>query len=230
MSPDSLPSLLPGTEPERPRPQPLIWRLQSMLSAYLPLVLMLFLAAGTWWLVKNTPKPDGPAEAQALRHEPDYRMQNFELQRYTASGALSARISGRELRHYPDTDTLEIDGVELHGLGTDGSLMQASARRAISNADGSDVQMLGDVHVQRFASQSPEANAVAQLDVRGEFMQAFTALERVRSHLPVTLKTPRGDYSAQSFDYDNLSGLLSFGGRSQASFVPPAAARGTGRP
>ncbi|MBV8471688.1 MAG: LPS export ABC transporter periplasmic protein LptC [Burkholderiaceae bacterium] len=225
-----LPSLLPESEPERIKPQPVIWRLQSMLTAYLPLVLMLFLAAGTWWLVKNTPKPDGPGEAQALRHEPDYQMENFELQRFSASGALSARISGRELRHYPDTDTLEIDGVELHGLGKDGSLMQASAKRAISNADGSNVQMLGDVHVQRFASTNPDAGAVPQLDVRGEFMQAFTAVEQVRSHLPVVLKTPHGEYSAQSFDYDNLNGMLHFGGRSHASFVPEAPTRGKGRP
>jgi len=225
-----LPSLLPDSEPQRPKPQPLIWRLQLLLSAYLPLVLMLFLAAGTWWLVKNTPRPDEANAVQALRHEPDYQMQNFELQRYTAAGVLNARISGHELRHYPDTDTLEIDGVELHGLGADGSLMQASARRAISNADGSDVQMLGDVHVQRFANQNPDAETVAQLDVRGEFMQAFTAVERVRSHLPVTLKTPRGDYSAQSFDYDNLSGLLDFGGRSHASFTSQVPVRSKGRP
>ena len=46
LAPSSL-GLVPSTV------QPLIWRIQAMLAAYLPLVLMAVLASGTWWLVKK---------------------------------------------------------------------------------------------------------------------------------------------------------------------------------
>ena len=66
----------PRAEPARPR-QPWLWRLGQGLSAYLPLLLMVLLALGTWWLVQNTPRPDLPGEVVAHRHEPDYTMQGF---------------------------------------------------------------------------------------------------------------------------------------------------------
>ncbi|MDT9001973.1 LPS export ABC transporter periplasmic protein LptC [Paucibacter sp. APW11] len=219
-------TLAPPRAPQvRRAPQPLIWRLQSLLSSYLPLLLMAFLAAFTWWLVKNTPAPDEPGQPLAPRHVPDYRMSGFELQRFDAAGRLSARILGREMRHYPDTDTIEIDGVELRGHGRDGSLTLASATRALSNGDGSELQLIGDVRVRRWDQDGAAQQASPKLELQGEFMHAFMATEKLRSHLPVTLKTARGEVRASSFEYDNLSGQLQFSGHSTARFDPPAASR-----
>ena len=69
-----------------------LWRVQALLAAYLPLLLMAVLASGTWWLVKNTPMADGPMVAVAPRHEPDYRMQGFQLQRMGPDGRLRASL------------------------------------------------------------------------------------------------------------------------------------------
>ena len=202
----------------------MIWRLQALLSAYLPLLLMAFMAGGTWWLVKNTPMAEGPMEAVPLRHEPDYRMQGFELQRIGPTGLLRVRIEGSEMRHYPDTDTLEIDGIRLRAFSSDGSLTLATARRAISNSDGSEMQLLGDVQVQRFAVNAQgEPLAQPSLQVRGEFLRARSNTEQLDSHLPVQLSHAGGELRAQSFEYDNLRGLLRFNGRTTGQFKPPGA-------
>lgn len=219
--------LAPAHGGTAPRPtQRWTWRLQALLSAYLPLLLMAMLASGTWWLVKNTPTADGPTEARPLRHEPDYRMQGFELQRMGADGRLRVRIEGSEMRHYPDTDTLEIDGIRLRAHGLDGSVTIATARSALANADASDIQLLGDVQVQRFDA---DAKGVAQtkpsLAVRGEFLQALTATEVLRSHLPVQISYAGGTLQAQRFNYDHLKGQMDFGGRTTARFEPPGTAR-----
>jgi len=217
-------SLAPPSARGRRRIQPLVWRIQALLSAYLPLLLMAVLASGTWWLVKNTPLADGPTEAVPPRHEPDYRMQNFELQRVGPDGKLRVRIEGGELRHYPDTDTLEIDGVRLRAFSSDGSLTLATARRAIANSDASDVQLLGEVKVQRFdVDAQGEPLAQPRLELRGEFLQALLAGEKLRSHLPVQLFYGGGEVQAQSLEYDNLKGQLNFAGRSTGRFNPPAA-------
>ena len=58
----------------------------------------------------------------------------------------------------------------------------ATARRALANGDGSEVQLLGDARVNRPASGKEEA-----IEFRSEFLHAFRNVEQVRSHLPVVM-------------------------------------------
>ncbi|MEJ6006066.1 LPS export ABC transporter periplasmic protein LptC [Paucibacter sp. AS339] len=209
--------------------QPWVWRLQSLLFAYLPLLCMALLAGGTWWLVKNTPKPEGESEVLAPRHEPDYQMKQFDLQRIGSNGQLRAHIAGAELRHYPDTDTMEIDGIRLRSYGSDGGLMVATANRAISNGDASEIQLLGAVHVQRYEVLAPgqALQAHPKLEVSGEFLQAFVNTETLRSHLPVQVRHAGGEMQVQNFEFNRLSAQLHFTGRSSARFEPPGVGKGS---
>ena len=212
--------LAPPPAPARRREAPpLLWRLQDLVGTYLPLLILALLAGFTWWLVKSTPLPDDADERRVLRHEPDYQMQGFELQRFKADGTLALQVRGREMRHYPDTDTLEIDGIELRAMGKDGTLTTAQAHQALSNADASEIRLQGDVQVRRYALAQAEQQP-AQLEISGEFLQLNPLLEQMRSHLPVTLQAGQGRFSVQSFEYDNLSGQLQFHGRSNASYPP----------
>lgn len=220
MSATSSTPLAPPPAPARRREAPpLLWRVQSLVGTYLPLLILALLAAFTWWLVKSTPLPEDGSAQRVLRHEPDYQMQGFELQRFKPDGTLALQVRGREMRHYPDTDTLEIDGIELRALGKDGTLTVAQARQALSNADASEIRLQGDVLVRRYAQAQPE-NLPAQLEISGEFLQLNPPRELMSSHLPVTLRTGQGSFSVQSFEYDNLSGQLQFHGRSTASYLP----------
>lgn len=212
---------LPAPAPRTAKPRPWLWRAQSLLSNYLPLLMMAVLASGTWWLVKNTPLLDTPGELAPPRHVPDYRMNNFELQRIGADGRLKVQISGAELRHYPDTDTLEIDQVRVRAIAPDGSLAIAEAKRALSNGDGSDMQLIGGVHLRRLPPGSGE-DAPAQLEVRGEFLQALANSEILRSHLPVTIRQGGSTLNAQNFEYRHLTGQVSFTGRAQGQITSRA--------
>lgn len=205
---------LPPPAPRRRQAQPWLWRAQGLLFNYLPLLLMALLAGGTWWLVKNTPLVDAPAEQAAPRHEPDYRMTRFEVQRIASDGRLRVQIAGAELRHYHDTDTVEIDQARVRAIAPDGSLAIAEARRAISNGDGSDMQLIGDVHLRRLPPGAGE-DAPAQLDVRGEFLQALANSEILRSHLPVTIRQGGSTLNTRNFEYRHLTGQLGFSGKAQ---------------
>lgn len=194
-----------------------LWRAQTLVSNYLPLLVMAMLASGTWWLMKSTPSPDEAGVLLPPRHEPDYQMANFNLTRMDAEGLLRVAIDGRALRHYPDTDTLEIDGISLRSYGSDGGLTLATANRAISNGDGSELQLLGAVHVRRFNPEPGESpQGKPNLEVRGEFLHAFVNTEILRSHLPVQLNYAGTELKAQSFEFDYLSSRLRFEGRTQA--------------
>ena len=186
-------------------------RVADTISTYLPVLLMAVLALGTWWLVKNTPVLDNDRPVAPLRHEPDYTMREFTVQRFAAAGALRVQIEGDEMRHYPDTDTLEIDNPRIRATGADGRITVATARKALSNGDGSEVQLSGGAHVVREAQADEDV-----LEFRGEFLHAFLATEQVRSHLPVIVTQGATEIRADGMKYDNLTRVVEFKGRVRA--------------
>jgi lipopolysaccharide export system protein LptC len=211
-------SIALGPVPARslpPRPR-LSWRqrLRELLATYLPLVLMLLLALGTWWLVKNTPPADGPREAGAPRQEPDYTMQNFVVERFDKDGRLKVRVQGEQLRHYADRDLIEIDQARVRAVSEEGRVTLARAQRAVTNGDGSEVQLIGDARVD---SIGPRGEPV---QFRGEFLHVFVNTERVRSHLPVLVVRDGSEFRAAGMDYDHLSGLLKLQGKIRAQLLP----------
>jgi lipopolysaccharide export system protein LptC len=214
---------LPASGPQNPPPrvrQPLWWRLGQWLSAYLPLVLMGLLALATWWLVQNTPRLQEPGEKAPARHEPDYLMQGFTMQRYAADGRLRVQVRGTQMRHYPDTDTLEIDGVSIRALGQDGRVTVATAQRALANGDATEVQLLGQARVVQGAEGSTAGGPPIEFD--SEFLHAFLATEQLRSHLPVVLRQGSSELRLASIEFDNLAKTARLGGPLRARFAVPA--------
>lgn len=202
-----------GAQPPR-QAVPWGYRLREGLSSYLPLLLMALLAASTWWLVKNTPQADGEGADKPLRQAPDYTMTGFSITRFSPEGRVVLRIAGDALRHFPLTDRLEIDGVRIHAIAPDGRTTEATARRALANGDGSEVQLLGGAQV---ISQLDGAKV---LEVQGEFLHAFLRFERIRSHLPVRLRHGSTETQAGGLEYDHLQQQLQLSGPVRSTLVP----------
>jgi lipopolysaccharide export system protein LptC len=218
-----LPEVPLGLGPAAPRPpQPWHRRVREALATYLPLLLMAALASATWWLVKSTPGPETRREAQLPAGEPDYTMRHFVVERFDAAGRLEARLEGDELRHYPDADRVEVDQARMRSIGADGRVTLARAKRALTNGDGSEVQLIGDARVD---STGPRGEVV---QFRGEFLHAFLNSERLRSHLPVLVTRDGSELRAATLDYDHLSGLVQLGGPIRALLPPRAASRAAG--
>lgn len=202
-------------------------RAWDRLSIYLPVILMGLMALGTYWLVRTTPSLGAVAADAPPTHEPDYFMRRFSVKSFDPAGRLKSEIQGQEARHYPDTDTLEIDQPRIRSYNERGVLTVATARRAVSNADGSQVQLIGDAVVTREGADA-QGRPLPALEIRGEFLHAYLDVERVRSQQPVQLRRGGDAFSADSLDYDNLDRLLQMQGRVrgtlQARTPPPPAA------
>jgi lipopolysaccharide export system protein LptC len=208
-----LPEALARTGPVRV-PWPV--RARDALASYLPLLLMALLALATWWLVKNTPgepaAPAGPLDAGV----PDYTMQRFTMQRYGADGHLRLQIDGRELRHYPVVDRIEIDQVELRAMQPDGRTTTATARRAVSDGAATQVELLGGAEVLGHdAGGQP-------VEIRSEYLQALTETEVVRTDLPVEVRRGRDVVRAGGLEYDGRRRVVRFSGPVRATLSPPA--------
>jgi lipopolysaccharide export system protein LptC len=191
-------------------------------SLYLPIILMGMLALGTWWLVRNAPAPVAAAAASANPHQPDYFMKLFSVKSFDATGRMQSEIKGEMGRHYPDTDTLEVDKVHMRSVTPQGLVTLATADRALSNADGSEVQLFGNAVVTREALPGGAGTAQPRLEFRGEFLHAFTQTERVRSDQPVVLIRGNDRFTADAMEYDHLDQVLQLRGRVRGVLMPAA--------
>lgn len=193
-------------------------------SLYLPVVLMGLLALGTWWLVRNAPMPLLPAIERQQGNQPDYFMKSFSVKSFDAGGRLQSEVQGEEARHYPDSDTLEIDKARMRSVTPQGRLTVATADRALTNADGSEVQLFGNAIVTREPLPAkPGSPAQPRMEFRSEFLHAYTNTERVRSDKPVTLTRGNDRFTADGMDYDNLDQVLQLRGRVRGVLQPGAA-------
>jgi lipopolysaccharide export system protein LptC len=197
-------------------------RAWDRISIYLPIILMGLLALGTYWLARNTPSFSAPGVQRTEAHEPDSFLRGFSVKSFAPDGRLRSEIRGTEARHYPDTDTTEIDQPRIRQFNDRGALTVATGRRAISNADGSQVQLMGDAVVTREGADAA-GRPQPKLEIRGEFLHAFMDEEKVKSHRPVTLRRGGDVFHADSLDYDNLDRVLEMRGRVRGVLQPGAA-------
>lgn len=190
-------------------------------AIYLPIILMGLLALGTYWLARNTPSLGTPEAQRAATHDPDYFMRRFSVKTFDAAGHVKSEVYGTEARHYPDTDTLEIDQPRIRSYNGRGELTVATARRALSNGDGSEVQLFGDAVVTREAT-SAQGHQRGRVEFRGEFLHVFVNTERVKSHRPVQLTRGGDRFTADSMDYSNIEQVMELRGRVHGVLHPGA--------
>ncbi|MES2414448.1 MAG: LPS export ABC transporter periplasmic protein LptC [Pseudomonadota bacterium] len=195
-------------------------RLWDHVSIYLPLLLMGALALGTYWLVRNSPINDGPDVAKEVKHESDYYMRKFTIKTFDETGKLKSEIYGIEARHYPDTDTLEIDAARIRSINAQGHLVTSTGNRALSNGDGSEVQLMGNARVIREATKDADGDELPRMEFQGEFLHAYVNEERVKSHKPVVLIRGGDQFTGDTFAFNNITGIADLNGRVKGLLVP----------
>lgn len=197
-------------------------RLWDSASIYLPLFMMGALALGTYWLARNTPVFSTVEAAKEVRHVSDYFMRHFTVKNFDEAGKLKSEVMGVEARHYPDSDTLEIDQGRIRSVNREGRLTISTANRVLSNSDGSELQLIGNALVVRESIKDALGQDTPRMEFRGEFLHAFLNDERVKSHKPVLLTRGKDHFTGDSLVYDNLTGVADLKGRVKGVLTPTA--------
>lgn len=203
-------------------------RVWERTTIYIPVLLMGLLALGTYWLVRNTPASLAPEGQKVVSAEPDYYMRKFGIKTFDDAGQLKSDVSGTEVRHYPDTDTLEIDQALIRNYSVEGRLTTSTGNRALSNGDGSEVQLIGNALVVRDAAVDTGGREIPRLEFRGEFLHVYVNEERVKSHLPVVITRGSDQFAGDTFAYDNLDRVADLKGRVKGVLVPRKTPVGSG--
>ncbi len=201
-------------------PQALVREAWDRFLLYLPMACMAVLALGTYWMVRSAPPAETPAAPRVQRHDPDYFMDGFAVKTFDAGGRLRSEVMGDKVRHYPDTQWLEIDGIHIRSFDAKGTLTTASADRGLTNEDGSEVQLMGNALVVREAGADKGDKASPRMQYRSEFLHAFMNTERLKSHMPVELQRGNDRFTADRLEFDNVEQVLQLTGRVHGTLVP----------
>ena len=147
-------------------------------------------------------------------------MRTFSVKTFNEKGQLQSEVNGIEGRHFPDTDTLEIDQVRMRSFNQDGKVVVATADRALSNSDGSEVQLFGNAIVVREASTDASGRVDPRLEFRSEFLHAYVNTERVKTNQPVVMTRGNDRFTGDAMDFDNLSRVMNLQGRVRGVLMP----------
>ena len=195
--------------------------LWDRLSLYLPVVLMGLFAMSTWWLVRSTPKLDETGSPRPVRHEIDYTLRQFSIKTFDTEGHFKSELIGAEAKHYPDTDTLEITQVKVHAISLTGEHTHATSLQAVTSANGTEVQLQGQVHVVRDAKSS--ATTRAPMEYRSEFLKINSQTNLLETPQPVVINQGGNRFSGNAMTYRDEGGLLELHGQVHATLMPHTA-------
>jgi lipopolysaccharide export system protein LptC len=189
-------------------------RMREAIMGYLPLLLMTLLALGTWLVAKNTPGLLAPSTPGVPKHEPDYTLDRFNLQRFSVDGALKVEIEGEHMQHFPDDDMMEVEKIRVVTTEPDGRKMIATAQHGRARGDSSEVWLDGQAQVVS------ESDGEVPVQMNGEHLHALPKLRRVDSTYMVIVRQGDSEFNSDGLEYDDNTRVLTLHGNVHATMQP----------
>src|SRR5438105_8621665 len=104
--------------------------MKTRASNWIPLALLLLLAAATVWLahtVTGVPiRSDG-----ATRHAPDMIVENFSAKQFGENGDVRDTLAAPRMVHYPDDDTSHLTNIKFEAFERNNPSLRATADTAL---------------------------------------------------------------------------------------------------
>ena len=194
---------------------PLLRRAWDRLTLYLPLLVMLVLASGSWWLVRSMPDLWSTPKNKVVRKDPDYNLRHFVVRIFDAQGRLVREVTGDEGHHYPDSDELHIEQVTFKARNDAGQHLNAIGHKGIATGDGQRVTLLGDARAVREGTDT-----LPHIELRGERIVALLKQEKLLSSDPVQIMRGADVFTANQMDFDIQSGQYQLTGRVRGTLAP----------
>ncbi len=189
------------------------------LTGYLPMLFMALLAAATYALLQATPEPEEPRAERPVSSEPDFFMRDFSVRSFAPNGRLRTELFGREGRHRPDTDSIEIDQARVMSIDEVGAVTNATAQRLTSNSENNQFDLTGRAVVVR-KGVSPNGEPATPVRFESEFLRIYTEPSRLFSDQAVLIVRGNDRIAAKGLDYSGEQEQVVFQGRVKVELAP----------
>ena len=179
-----------------------------------PLLLMLALAALTFWLERTVREEEG-VHPSLRRHDPDYVVDKLLHTRFNAEGSVESTLAAATMIHYPDDDSTELVAPRAVQTKPNEPRLTLTADRGALSQDGEEVFLYGNVLLVRDASADrPETR------MRTSFMHMARARSVMRTDRDVVISEEDRVLSGRGMEYHNDSGQLFLRERVRGRFEP----------
>lgn len=182
-------------------------------SLWLPLLILLLLAALSFWIEQSVRRQ--PAGQQAAPNEPEGIMENFDALRTDVEGNPHYRLTARRLKHYSGSKRTELEAPRFAQYDAQAGEIRARAHGATISADGAEVDLQGDVVVERAATPGQ-----ARMTLRTARLLVFPDRDLIRAPGAVALSDAGREVRAGAMDYDAKRRVIKLTGRVQARYAP----------
>ena len=179
-----------------------------------PLLLMLALAALTFWLEQTVRDEEG-IHPSLRRHDPDYVVDNLLHTRFNAEGSVDSTLAAVKMVHYPDDDSTELQSPRVVQTKPNEPRVTLTADRGALSQDGEEVFLWDNVLLVREASaERPETR------MRTSFMHVVRTGSVLRTDREVVISEQDRELSGRGMEYHNDTRQLFLRERVRGRFEP----------
>ncbi|HYD33567.1 MAG TPA: LPS export ABC transporter periplasmic protein LptC, partial [Methylophilaceae bacterium] len=183
----------------------------------LPLVVLVLLAAITFWIDRTVQapvfKPNGDK-----RHDPDYIVNNFVTTKTDVNGDVQYVLAAAEMRHYPDDDSTQLERPRLTQYVAAKPYTQIESQQGLVSSDGEVVQFIGNVKVVRQATAEK-----AEMTMRTQYLKVVPDTEVATTDRPVVItEGPKSVVNAVGMIYDKKKRTIQLLNKVRAHYEQPA--------
>jgi len=178
-------------------------------STLFPLLMLLLLAGLTLWLERaSTTEASAP---QNTRHDPDYIVDNFTIKRFDPQGKLYQTLQGKQMRHYPDDDSTEVELPHMTYHREQKTLI--NSEQAWIDSGGKTIQLERNVRVRRENLKGPETVLTTST------LTVLSDEEIARTKAPVTITQGETVINGIGMETNNKTQISVLGGRAHGTIV-----------
>jgi lipopolysaccharide export system protein LptC len=188
------------------------WRLLATI------VVGVFLAAGSFWLIQVMNRSDSDISAGADLKEPDYIVEKFSFVRMTPEGKPRYLFYGAKLTHIPADDASDVIAPIMQNMAPGEAPMTINASRARIYHAESKVELLGNVDINR-----PPSPTAQSLRLKTEALTVFPDEELMQSNQKVAMTLGAATATGTGMKANNATGQVDIAGRGRIIFPPKAA-------
>jgi lipopolysaccharide export system protein LptC len=171
-------------------------------STWFPVMLMLLLAALTYWL-QLTVNDVGPVRERGPDSEPDFIIDNLRVTRTNAAGLPDYVLTGLRMEHFRNNDTTRVTKPALTHFAPGAPPVHLTAERGVVTGNGDQYDFFDHVVVTREAVAGS-----AELKMSTEYLKVLPDKALASTDRPVTITQGESVLNGVGLELDNNTRIL----------------------